>query len=63
MNTLAHIASNDPPDPIWRTVFWILLILCGIGYFAPAPWPRVSFVVLLILIALLGFRAYPISAP
>ncbi len=41
-------------------LFWILLILIAIGWFAP-PWRPYSVVAVLILLALLGLRVFPVS--
>ena len=46
---------------IFGIFFWILLALRAIGFFAPAGYERANNVVTLILIALLGWRVYPIS--
>ena len=49
---------------VWQTIFWILLILTGISVLVPdsvSPYlTRGRFVVVLILIAILGFYAIPI---
>ncbi len=47
---------------VWQAVFWILLILCGIGVFVPdgtSPFvSRGRWVVVLILIAILGWHSF-----
>lgn len=45
-------------------LFWVLFVLALLGTFAPASWlygPRISSTCLLVLVALLGLRVFPIS--
>lgn len=48
---------------VLQVIFWILLILCAIGAFVPdatSPHvPKSRWILVLILIAILGYKAMP----
>jgi hypothetical protein len=66
MNALLLLAAASAGNIVLQVIFWILLLLCVLGIFAPEgnPWVlRGRWGIVLILIAILGLAVFgnPVS--